>query len=844
MGTYVARSVVGLVAAATLLSTLGPVWSAPAAAQDAPPSALSVACPDPVPAAGFEDVTDTDVHGRAIACLVQYAVTQGVSEGRYDPSGTVTRAQMATFLVRLLAVAGDRPAVPVDARFSDVSGVHADNIEALADAGIAAGVSATAFQPGGSVTRAQMATFLDRLLTSVGLPLEPAAPGFDDVVPGATHADAIGRLAAAGVVQGRTAASYDPSGLVTRAQMASFLMRTNDLLAQDEITHPPYVEQPTVIAEEVVVLDAEERARLEVLALDLDSGAVTLGFDQRPDTIEPGDVVVSEPTDAAPDGLLVEVTAVTDTEVQGTLAALTDAVRSGSGQATTTLLPEDIIEEEVLVEGVSRSNGPVTTGWIDDDEIALANEVELFGLRFDDVDLAPGVAANGGLDLRVTTTVDLDIGLRRLVQPYIVQLEATSTLSQRAELDLTTNASASVQRTLDLYRATFAPITFTIGPVPVVLTPQLTLRMDANGQLTASVSYSATQQATATVGARYQPASGWSPIARWDASFTQGIRSVQAEGSALLSTTATPTLALYGIVDLGAELTANVRYAADLTADPRWGLYAGVRADAIVALNLPLLPDLPSYRQTVYTNEWTLATSRTTPDPQPGPDPEPDPGPTPDPVDPTFSGSCSALTPFRTVQGSIDAPGQENTYELQLSAGQRLVLKVGSFSFASRYALTGPLGQTLTSSSSGTRIFDIPATGTYTLTLFATSTNTGTYSFELYDATNPTLTYAIPSLPTTITTDTPIDGAGQIRSPGEYHEYTLPLTEGQRLVLEVGSFSFASRYALTGPLGQTLTSSSSSTRIFDIPATGTYTLTLFATSTNTGTYSFELRLED
>lgn len=616
-----ARSSAWVVLVALLVAPLSVVGSGPAQAQDTPVAALTAACPDPVPAAGFNDVEGGDVHGRAIACLVQYAVTQGVGNDRYDPTGSVTRAQMATFLVRLLAVAGDQPAVPATTRFSDVDGVHADNIEALAGAGIAAGVSPTAFQPAGSVTRAQMATFLDRLLASVDLPLPPAAPAFDDVAPGVTHADAIGRLAAAGVVQGRTVSTYDPTGLVTRAQMASFLMRTTDLLARDAITHPPYVAQPAVIADEVVVLDATERAQLEVLTLDLDSAAVTLGFDQLPDTVEPGDVVVSEPTDAAPDGLLVEVTAVTDTEVQGTFAALTDAVQSGSGTATTTLLPNDIVEEEVLLEGVSRSDGPVTAGWTTDDQFALANEVELFGLRFDDVDLAPGVVANGGLDLRVTTDVDLDIGLRRLVQPYIVNLEATSTLTQRAELDLDASASAFVERSLELYRASFAPITFSIGPVPVVLTPQLTLRMDANGQLSASVSYSAEQQATATVGARYQPASGWTPIARWDATFDQGIRSVQAEGSALLAATAIPTLALYGVVDLGAELSSSVRYAADLTADPRWALYAGIRADAVITLDIPLLPDLPGYRQTVYTNEWTLATSSTTPDPEPGPDP-------------------------------------------------------------------------------------------------------------------------------------------------------------------------------------------------------------------------------
>ena len=608
------------------------VASTPAASLASSPVDLDAACPAPIPPAGFVDVDAAGTHGPAIGCLVAYAVTQGVTADTYQPASTVTRAQMATFLVRLLATAGARPAIPASPRFSDVSGVHADNIEALATTGITTGTTATTYDPQGAVTRAQMATFLDRLVTSLALPLAAAAPRFDDVDPSGIHAGAIGRLAASGVVQGRTATSYAPGAPVTRAQMGSFLMRTNDLLAQEELTHPPYVEQPTIIDDAVVVLDAQQRAELEVLDLDLVNGEATLGFTTLPAGLELGDIVVSEPTDGAPDGLLVEVVAIGASTIEGRLAALTDAVLSGSGDATAVFEPGDLADEEFLVDGLERTAGAATTGWpLADDAFALANGVELFGLDFADVEVAPGVIANGGVDLQVRSDIDLDIGVRRLVQPYIVNLEATSTLSQRAELDLTASGNASFDRKVELYRATFAPITFTIGPVPVVLTPKLTVELQANGQVSASVSYRAAQSASATVGARYQPASGWRPIASWDADFTQGIRSVEAQGAASLTATATPTLALYGAVDIGASVTAGIRYAADLNADPSWGVYASTEVDYLIGLNLPLLPDLPSYRQTVFRNEWMLATSRTDPDaPEDPVDPvepvDPDPG--------------------------------------------------------------------------------------------------------------------------------------------------------------------------------------------------------------------------
>ena len=68
---------------------------------------------------------------------------------------------MATFLVRALNL----PAAAVGP-FSDVSGVHAANINAIADQGIALGctLDGTLYCPDDPVTRAQMAAFLHRAL--------------------------------------------------------------------------------------------------------------------------------------------------------------------------------------------------------------------------------------------------------------------------------------------------------------------------------------------------------------------------------------------------------------------------------------------------------------------------------------------------------------------------------------------------------------------------------------------------------------------------------------------------------------------------------------------------------
>jgi len=90
------------------------------------------------------------------------SITAGCKTGplRFCPDDSVTRGQMATFLVRAFKLA------PASAQgFADTSGnTHEANINALAVAGVTAGCKTEPlrFCPRQPVTRAQMATFLHR----------------------------------------------------------------------------------------------------------------------------------------------------------------------------------------------------------------------------------------------------------------------------------------------------------------------------------------------------------------------------------------------------------------------------------------------------------------------------------------------------------------------------------------------------------------------------------------------------------------------------------------------------------------------------------------------------------
>jgi hypothetical protein len=108
--------------------------------------------------------------------------------------------------------------------FTDIGGTHAPAIDRLAVLGIASGCRPDRYCPDRYVTRAQMASFLVRAVDPGASLTGSAVPRFGDI--GGTHADAIRTLAAAGIASGCSPDRYCPDRYVTRAQMASFLVRS------------------------------------------------------------------------------------------------------------------------------------------------------------------------------------------------------------------------------------------------------------------------------------------------------------------------------------------------------------------------------------------------------------------------------------------------------------------------------------------------------------------------------------------------------------------------------------------------------------------------------------------
>jgi sugar lactone lactonase YvrE len=149
----------------------------------------------------------------------------------YCPEDTVTRAQMAVFLLRGIHGASYAPpGVGAGTGFGDVPPSYwsATFIKQLAAEGITTGCGNGNYCPEHPVTRAQMAVFLLRSKYGAGYvpPDVAGSTGFGDVPANYWSAAWIKQLVTEGITSGCGGGNYCPEQPVTRAQMAVFLVRT------------------------------------------------------------------------------------------------------------------------------------------------------------------------------------------------------------------------------------------------------------------------------------------------------------------------------------------------------------------------------------------------------------------------------------------------------------------------------------------------------------------------------------------------------------------------------------------------------------------------------------------
>lgn len=187
---------------------------------------------------GLDSVTGAAVTKRNLSGTVAEVTIVGTLDGQMKTITTGGRTFRNAFQMRSTAYSisggsgigtaicdGQAPAT----NFTDVGagGVHTNDINCLAALQITTGTSATTYSPLQAVSRWQMAIFLVRTATALGMAVPAPVPqGFGDLGGlGQQAVDAINQVKQLAITAGTSATTYGPHDNVSRWQMALFLTR-------------------------------------------------------------------------------------------------------------------------------------------------------------------------------------------------------------------------------------------------------------------------------------------------------------------------------------------------------------------------------------------------------------------------------------------------------------------------------------------------------------------------------------------------------------------------------------------------------------------------------------------
>ena len=179
------------------------------------------------PAYPFKDLDLKLWYHDGIHFCVENDLMQGVSGGRFAPSGLTTRAQIVTILWRIEGT----PYVDY-AAFTDVhdGDWFAPAVQWAAANGIVVGYSSGRFGPNDSVTREQLAAILYRyaqyLESDVSAGEDTNILSYDDADRiGSWAFDAMQWACGSGIIGGTSARTLAPKATATRAQVAAMILR-------------------------------------------------------------------------------------------------------------------------------------------------------------------------------------------------------------------------------------------------------------------------------------------------------------------------------------------------------------------------------------------------------------------------------------------------------------------------------------------------------------------------------------------------------------------------------------------------------------------------------------------
>jgi len=188
----------------------------------------------------FKDLNKEAHYYEPVLDLSARGIVNGYGDGTYKPGNSVTRGQAAKILALILDLDTKNVKNP---GFTDVKVTDAyyGPIAALAQAGIINGYDDKTFKPNSNLKRSQMAKII-----AIGFDLKEETltdKRFTDVKSSDAYAGYVQSLLTHNITTGTTPTTFGPNALVTRGQIASFVVRSEKAVS---------VKAPVEIKSEIV----------------------------------------------------------------------------------------------------------------------------------------------------------------------------------------------------------------------------------------------------------------------------------------------------------------------------------------------------------------------------------------------------------------------------------------------------------------------------------------------------------------------------------------------------------------------------------------------------------------
>lgn len=314
-------------------------------------------------------------------------------------------------------------------------------------------------------------------------------------------------------------------------------------------------------------------------------------------TVKVGQIIATGEGPATPNGYLGRVTAVTvsgDTETVSTAPALLSQVLSSGSfdaAASTTTTSAD---RRLASRGVVAHQASVK------------------------------VQCKGSAQASVTATISVGASIEAKGSFGFFSLRSASVTGE-AHASASIDAELGAAGSCTLKKTALVTIpgpkaAFSIGFLPVVLTSEIPVYLDAGATIGAKLSSSIGGGFTAQAGLGWTSGRGFYPIDRFTPSFSFKPPTLTANAELYANLIPTLEVTVDGFAHANLALSAGLALTANTDANPWWTLTAPVELSADLNLGIPGILDLSSPTLDIYKRTFTLATAplRPNPGPQPG----------------------------------------------------------------------------------------------------------------------------------------------------------------------------------------------------------------------------------